>query len=298
VKPRVVIIGCGKLGRKLAVAAAARGYDVMATVRTSDSQSLCAQHRIPARLLDLDHSCAAAELDFRGAHVFYLVPPVSTGTEDRRVHRFLELLSADGLPASVVLLSVTGVYGDCAGAWVTEETPVKPMTDRARRRVYVEQAFRSWLERHRTGYCILRVAGIYGPGRLPLARIRARKPVLDPSEAGFSNRIHEQDLLDVCLALLEKTSLNTVLNVADDAPSTMTDYFFQIADRLQLPRPPVLSRRQAETVLSAGMLSYLSESRRVSNRRMKQLLGLKLRYPSLAHGLTAIDCKPVGRLYR
>ncbi len=309
---RVVVVGCGRLGRQVAAAAMAKGFAVQAIVRTPGSKRSLEARRIPARVLDLDQdldpdtgqntgrqvgqygnrACTAKRPDFHGAHVFYFVPPAGTGSEDRRIHRFLDLFSDGNLPASVVLLSVTGVYGDCGGAWVTEDTPVEPMTDRARRRLYVEQVFRRWVESQRVGYCILRAAGIYGPGRLPVARLRARKPVLDPSEPVFSNRIHEQDLVRVCIALLEKTHLNTLLNVADDAPSTMSDYFFQVADSLGLPRPPVISRRRAGVLLSDGMLSYLSESRRISNRRMKTLLGLELQYPTLADGLSAMKHKP------
>jgi nucleoside-diphosphate-sugar epimerase len=129
------------------------------------------------------------------------------------------------------------------------------------------------------------VAGIYGPGRLPLERIRRGLPLVCEEEAPYSNRIHADDLVDTCVAAMERGRSGAVYNVCDGNPTTMTDYFFRVADATGLARPPVLSLEDAEGALSAGMMSYMRESRRLSNRRLREELGVVLAYPDLAAGL-------------
>ena len=132
---------------------------------------------------------------------------------------------------------------------------------------------------------LFRVAGIYGPGRLPLERIRTGLPLVRPEDAPWSNRIHADDLVAACIAAMARGSDGTVYNVCDGAPSTMTDYFFQVAAAAGLPRPPVVPLAEAEGRLSDGMLSYMRESRRLSNRRLVENLGVELRYPNVTQGL-------------
>jgi nucleoside-diphosphate-sugar epimerase len=132
---------------------------------------------------------------------------------------------------------------------------------------------------------ILRVAGIYGPGRLPLERIRKGLPLVREEDAPYSNRIHADDLVAVCIAAMKHGPAGSVYNVCDGHPSTMTDYFFRVADEAGLTRPPVISLEDAQGTLSPGMMSYMRESRRLSNRRMLEELGVRLRFPSLEEGL-------------
>ncbi|MCP4010690.1 MAG: NAD-dependent epimerase/dehydratase family protein [Proteobacteria bacterium] len=187
-----------------------------------------------------------------------------------------------------MLISTTGVYGDCEGARVDETTPVKPKADRALRRADAETSLLEWAEKNKVDYLILRVPGIYAPDRLPLKRLEAGTPVVAQDEAPWTNRIHADDLATVCFAALHSPVANEIINVADDAPGNMTEYFFAVADYAGLPRPPEISLQQARQSLSPGMLSYLAESRRIDNSKMKKLLNIKLKYPTLKQGLEAL----------
>jgi nucleoside-diphosphate-sugar epimerase len=137
---------------------------------------------------------------------------------------------------------------------------------------------------------VLRVGGIYGPGRLPIERLRQALPVLRPEESLPGNRIHADDLAAACVAAGERGRADAIYNVSDGQDSTMTEYFFAVADALGLPRPPTVSLAEARGRLSQVMLSYLTESRRLDNRRMREELGVVLQYPDLASGLRS--CLP------
>jgi nucleoside-diphosphate-sugar epimerase len=132
---------------------------------------------------------------------------------------------------------------------------------------------------------VLRVPGIYGPGKLPLARLRRRTPVLREEDSPYTNRIHADDLAAVCVAAMHAELANTIYNVSDGHPGNMTDYFFRVADAAGLPRPPTVNRIEAQEVLSAGMLSFLKDSRRMSNAKMLNELAVTLQYPDLSAGL-------------
>jgi nucleoside-diphosphate-sugar epimerase len=134
---------------------------------------------------------------------------------------------------------------------------------------------------------VLRVAGIYGPDRLPVERLSRREPVLREEESPWSNRIHVDDLAQACVAAMRHGRNGAVYNATDGHPSTMTDYFNRVADAVDLPRPPQVSRVDSRTRMSEGMLSYLAESKRLDNRRLREELGVKLQYPDLASGLAA-----------
>lgn len=168
-----------------------------------------------------------------------------------------------------------------------EDTPIHPQTERAKRRADAEAALQAWSQRTGVPVVILRVGGIYGPGRLPVDRIKAGRPVLREEESGFTNRIHADDLAAVCIAAMERGTPGGYYNVSDGQPGTMTQYFSAVADLLGLPRPPQVTRAQAEQQMNASLLSFLNESRRLDNRRMLRELGVKLRYPDLASGLAA-----------
>tara|TARA_B100001142_G_C13675415_1_gene399877 strand:- start:56 stop:493 length:438 start_codon:yes stop_codon:yes gene_type:complete len=134
----------------------------------------------------------------------------------------------------------------------------------------------------------LRVPGIYGAGKLPLKRLREGLPVLAPELAPWSNRVHVEDLISVCLAAARIEHPLAVYNVSDGHPSTMTDFFFSVADITGLPRPPVVDKQEATAALSAEMRSYLAESKRIDNTRMREHLGVDVRYPDLASGLSVL----------
>jgi len=281
----VLIVGCGHIGRRVAVQLHARGQRVTGMVRSSASAARLRALGIDAFCLDLD----AGALHIPGTGAFdaigYFAPPSSSGTQDTRMRRFLEAIDNTSLPRRIVYISTSAVYGDCHGNWITEEQPVRPATDRGLRRLDAERQLQAWASGHGVEWVILRVPGIYGPGKFPLERLRKGLPVLREADAPYTNRIHADDLAAICVAALDNEHHDTVYNVSDGHPSTMTDYFFRVAAAAGLPRPPVLSREAAQQVLSEGMLSFLKDSRRMHNQKLLQELGIVLQYPDLEAGL-------------
>ena len=218
--------------------------------------------------------------------VIYLVPPPAPGTTDPRIERFLAALPAN--PGRIVYISTTGVYGNAGGATVTEDTTPAPATDRARRRLAAETALRAWCEPRKVEWVILRVPGIYGPGRLPLERLQRGEPALAESEAGPGNRIHVEDLADICVAaLLKPEARNRIFNVGDGDHTTSTAFLSLVAKLTGLPAPPQLPLTQLQAYKSDVTLSFLGESRRVDTSRLRQELGFQPRYPTAESGIRA-----------
>jgi nucleoside-diphosphate-sugar epimerase len=287
----VFIAGCGYVGRRLIERLHSATYITALSHSPEHSREL-EDLGITVTTGDLDRVESQPDLSQASdSTLFYFIPPPSSGTSDPRLTRFLAWLQPTALPRRIVLISATGVYGDCDGAWIDETRPAAPNSDRGRRRLAAEQTLLQWSERQGVTAIILRVAGIYGPGRLPQARLEKALPVLDEQQAPWSNRIHIDDLVSACLAAATQGGTGRCYNICDDQPSTMTDYFFRVAAHLGLPRPPTLSLEQARTSMSPGMLSYLAESRRLINRRLREELGVELRHPNLEAGLKA--CKDV-----
>lgn len=281
-----IILGCGYVGARLARHSLEQGQSVLGLVRSAASVAQLTAAGIAARTTDL----AQADWDgpaLDGTHLFHLAPPPEQGVDDTHTRHLVTGFARLGQPRRLVYVSTTGVYGDCNGEWVDETRPAQPMVDRAHRRWDAEQTLRRWSADSGGELVILRVAGIYGPERLPLERIRQGAPLVRIAESPYSNRIHVDDLVTVCLAAMERGINGAIYNVCDDQPSTMSEYFIQVADAAGLPRPPLLSMTEAAAHLSAGMLSYLSESRRLVNRKLHEELGVELRYPTLAEGLPA-----------
>jgi len=279
------IVGCGDIGRRVAPLCLRAGNQVAAWVKTDSSLQACQALGLETHRANFDEP-----IKFENPHskhqILYTIPPPPHGKRDTRLSAFLEQLNANKV-SKFVLISTTGVYGDCAGAWVDESTPLNPTADRALRRADAEASLQAWAKRHAVDYLILRVPGIYAPDRLPLKRLKAGTPVVARNEAPWTNRIHADDLASVCFAALHNKAANEIINVSDDAPCSMTDYFFAVADYAGLPRPPEISQKEAGDTLSQGMLSYLAESRRIRNNKMKNLLNIKLSYPTLEQGLTS-----------
>ena len=280
----MLIIGCGDIGRRIAHIAQRKGESVSALVHTTESRSELQKLGIHVIQADLDDEIETLNAD--GFRIVYLAPPPRTGTEDWRMRHLLQALT--GSPERFLYLSTTGVYGDCKGEWVDETRPAAPLADRARRRLDAELQLSSAATQRGWCYVIMRVAGIYGAQRLPLQRIKEQKPVLRAGQAPFINRIHEDDLAEITLGLLEKGGRGEIYNVTDGHPGTMSDYFTTVARYAGLPQPPEIDMCQAESEMSTGMMSYLRESRRISNRKMMDLLGAELRYATLEDGLKAI----------
>lgn len=287
VKPpeQVYIVGCGDVGTRVARLWQERGHQVIGLAR--DGARLEALGITP-RVIDLDEPATLSDLRLHGALVYYFAPPPPRGQDDPRMTHFLQALESQNIqPARVVYISTSGVYGDQQGGVVNEETPPNPQVDRARRRYAAEQALREWGRRHEMPVIILRVGGIYGPGRLPVKRIQDAVPMVHEELAPQTNRIHTADLAMICVAAAERGRADTIYNVSDGNDSNMTEYFNTVADFLGLPRPPLIDRDEAERSLSEGMLSYLRESRRMDTQRLRNELGIELQYPDLVTGLNA-----------
>jgi nucleoside-diphosphate-sugar epimerase len=278
----ITIIGCGYVGTRLAMHMKQQAPSLLGVVR-SDASALHLRHLgISARALDLDTTPGPA---VSGHWVFYFTPPSSADQSDKRIGHWLDCL-ANQKPAKIVLISTTGVYGDCGGRWITEAAALNPQTDRARRRVDAERRLQQWCETRQVPYTIIRVPGIYGPQRLPRARLEQGLPILAEEESPYSNRIHVEDLISACLAAAGG-QFSGIVHVSDGHPSTMTDYFNRVADALGLPRPAQISRQQAQRSLSREMLSYLAESKRLDITRMRTVLGVEPVYADLDRGLSA-----------
>ncbi|PLX77329.1 MAG: NAD(P)-dependent oxidoreductase [Desulfuromonas sp.] len=285
---QILIVGYGDIGRRVALLAGQAGFSIIAASRSVELKDEEESKFLQPVAANLDRLGTLPQLPTKEALVLYLAPPPSTGTTDPRVKNFCNSIYNDELPQKIVYISTSGVYGDCDGELVDETRPPNPQADRSRRRLDAEETFRSWGKKHRVPVVTLRVAGIYGPGRLPLQRIKKRVPLLRHEESPYSNRIHANDLARTCLAALQKGTDGAIYNVCDGEESSMTDYFLAIAEVFELPPPPMLSMDEARDRLSPEMLSYLRESRRLDNRRMLEKLGVELRYPDLRSGLRAI----------
>jgi nucleoside-diphosphate-sugar epimerase len=288
----VLIIGCGDIGERVALRELADGRAVTGLVRTEASALRLRALGIKPLLCDLDNASALAPLSVKDARVYYFAPPPGKGLTDPRMESLVSRMTPANRPRRVVLISTTGVYGDCQGEWVTEDRPPAPQADRAKRRLAAEISLRRWSESSGVPVVILRVPGIYARGRLPEARLRNGEPVLREEESPFSNRIHADDLADVCVVAAHHPAPGVVYNVSDGHPTTMTDFFCRVADLLALPRPPAITLEAARQQLNEGMLSYLAESKRIDNRRLREELGVELRYPDLTSGLRACLASP------
>ncbi len=277
------IMGCGNIGQRVASLYLDVKSNVEAWVKSEASYLACQRMGLKTHRIDLDQS-SDLKLTGNGNQILYTVAPPPHGKKDTRLENLLSRLGVDTVDR-FVLISTTGVYGDCRGDWVDETTPIKPRVDRALRRAHAEACLQAWADFHSVDYLILRVPGIYARDRLPLKRLKAGTPVVTNAQAPWTNRIHADDLASICFNALNSKISREIINVADDAPGSMTEYFFAVADFAGLPRPREISLNEAQRTLSPGMLSYLAESRRVRNNKMKKLLNISLRYPSLKQGL-------------
>lgn len=277
----VLIVGCGYVGLEVAKLLRAENIEVMAVTHSESKQTIFSKLGMQSCYADLDVASSLNALPTEIETLFYFAPPPPNGHIDTRMQNFLAKFNAK--PRKAILISTTGVYGNCNGDWIDESRELNPQSNRAKRRVNAEQQWQTWADNLAIEFVILRVAGIYGAGRLPIERLQAGLPVLDLAESPFSNRIHIHDLAQACVAAMRCG--NGVFNVTDGNPSTMTDYFNQVAIAFNLPLPPTISLEQAKNTLSQEMNSYLAESKRISNQKMQQVLGIIPAFPNLQQGL-------------
>ena len=218
--------------------------------------------------------------------VLHCVPPPGTGNTDLRTANLLAALADGGiLPSRIVYIGTSGVYGDCAGAWVDESRPVNPQTARAVRRADAERQLLTWGKMHDSAVVVLRAPGIYAADRLPVERLKQGTPILADKDDVYTNHIHADDLAQIALAAMDDAAPAGVYNASDDTRMKMGEWFDFVADRLGLERPPRVSRKDAEGAIPAALLSFMGESRRLVNRKMKETLGIRLRFPTVHEGV-------------
>lgn len=261
-----------------------RRWRVFALVRARDP--VLAAAGVTQLVGDLDRPQTLRRISGLAQAVLHSAPPLGEGRGDPRTRRLLAALARRAsLPRTFAYISTTGVYGDCTGAFVPETRPRRAKSPRAQRRVAAEALLRQAGKRSRMRVSLLRAPGIYAADRLPLERLRRADPVLLPAEDSYTNHIHAEDLGRACVVALERGRANRAYNICDDSDIRMGDWFDKLADAFGLPRPPRVTRAEAQTRLSPQLLSFLNESRRLVNARMKRELGLRLRYPTVDAGI-------------
>jgi nucleoside-diphosphate-sugar epimerase len=276
----LLIVGCGDIGLRI-VARLHRRFRIFAV--TSSPSRVCLLMNagaVPIVLdLDADRPAQLARLAGLAAWIIYLVPPDPVSPADRRLARLLASLNPP--PQRLVYMSTTGVYGDRQGRLVDETAATTPMTERAQRRVDAERRARArpW---HAS---VLRVPGIYGPGRMPLERLRRQLPVAAPPDDVLTNHIHADDLARICVAALLRGAPRRVYNAVDDSRLSLGQYLDLVADHEGLPRPARVPRSELQANLSPMQLSFMSESRVIANRRLKAELRVRLQYPTVVDAL-------------
>ncbi len=287
-RERLLIIGCGDVGQR--VVRVQRHVRVVALTSSPARVAALRAQGVTPVVGNLDAPASLQRLAGWATRVLHLAPPPLQGSTDPRTLALTRVLMRRSAPCSVVYGSTSGVYGDCAGAWVDESRKVNPVTPRAQRRVDAEARVRH-LGRLRSSavrVSVLRIPGIYAPDReggTPCDRLLRGTPVLAREDDVFTNHIHADDLARACQLSLWRGKPQRTYNVNDDCQLLMGDYFDMAAGLYGLPKPPRIGRAQAQTELPAMQLSFMSESRRMVNTRMKRELRLQLRYPSAEEGL-------------
>lgn len=271
---RILIIGCGYAGQRVAQRHLARGDNVFATTRTGEITLRGAE----GVALDLDSAIGALPAAQR---IYYTAPPPADGRDDTRLLRCLKSLP---VPEHFVYFGTTGVYGDRRGETVSETALLAPADDRARRRVRAEESVTAWAATTGCTATVLRIAGIYGPGRLPLDRILAGKPVPDPADTGPGNRIHVDDLAAAAIAIADDGRGGT-WNISDGNPLPVAGFNDIVADALGLARPRRVPLDSTE--ITPGIRAFLASSRLVDNSKLLSLHGFSLQYPDPADGVRA-----------
>ena len=267
---RLLIAGYGDIARRAMPALRSR-FEVSILSRSSG--------------MDLDRPASLISLEPADA-VLHSAPPPLAGEIDTRTTNLLAVLESRRiLPTRFVYISTSGVYGDCGGALVDESRAVNPHSERAKRRAHAEQQLALWCTRHRVALVVLRAPGIYAADRLPLERLRAGTPVLRDADDVYTNHIHAEDLAGCCLRALEEDAPSGTYNASDDSHLKMGEWFDLLAERAGLPLPPRIARGEAPARIPPELLSFMSESRRLDNTRLKRALGVRLRYPTVQDGL-------------
>jgi nucleoside-diphosphate-sugar epimerase len=288
-RPVLLIVGCGDVGLRVVHLLRDRWRILALTSSPERVEALRAAGATPLQG-DLDQAATLARLAGLADTVLHLAPPAGAGVHDQRTAHLLRALARSTRLRRLVYASTSGVYGDCAGEWVDETRAPRPTSDRARRRADAERRVRLFGRSSGVAITLLRVPGFYAIGRPdgdPRERLARGAAVLAIEDDVFTNHIHADDLARACVAALSRGLPQRAVNVCDDTVLRMGDYFDLAADVFGSPRPPRVSRAEATTRFSAAQLSFMDESRRLVNRRLKTELRLVLRHPTVASGLRA-----------
>jgi nucleoside-diphosphate-sugar epimerase len=289
---RLLIIGCGDVAMRMVPLVRGR-YLLYALVRERERFARLRSLGLKPVWGDLDRPDTLAALPGLAHDVVHFAPPPSAGLHDTRTAHLIAALSkGKSVPQQLVYISTSGVYGDCGGAVVDETRPLRPQTERAHRRVDAERRLRNWGARSGVRVTILRAPGIYAADRLPLARLERGTPALEAADDAYVNHVHADDLARMVVAALHHGYANRSYNAVDDVPQRMGDYFDLVADEYGLPRPRRIARAEARRTLSPQLYSFMNESRRLSNDRIKRELKVALRYPSVHDGIAAARALP------
>lgn len=262
-----------------------RRWRVYALVRQDDAT--LAAFGVTQIIGDLDRPSSLHRLAGLADAVLHSAPPPERGNRDPRTRRLVAVLRQASLPRRLIYISTSGVYGNCDGERVAETRSLHPQTARAQRRVDAEGILRRFGRESTCRVSILRAPGIYAGDRLPLERLRKGLPVWRPEQDSWTNHIHAEDLGRACIAALKLGRPNRAYNVSDDSDLPMGEWFDKLADAFDLPRPPRVGRGEAPSVLPQTQLSFMNESRRLDNRRLKRELGFRFRYATVDAGIAA-----------
>jgi nucleoside-diphosphate-sugar epimerase len=283
-RPVLLIVGCGDVGLRVLRLVHRRWRVLALSSSPTRAPALRAAGALPL-LGDLDDAASLGRLAALADAVLHLAPPPGHGSTDPRTRNLLRALARSPRIRRLVYASTSGVYGDAGGARFDETRPLNPATERAQRRADAEARIRHHGRAFGVRVSVLRVPGIYALDREngdPRDRVRRGAPVLVPEEDVFTNHIHADDLARACVAALLRGAPQRVYHVCDGSDCKMGDHYDEVADAFGLPRPPRLTRAEAALRLSPAQMSFLAESRRLDNRRMREELRLRLRYPTSA----------------
>jgi nucleoside-diphosphate-sugar epimerase len=276
-RPRLLIVGCGDVGLRIVARLKDRFRIVALTSSTARVVALRAAGSVPI-VGNLDDRTSLARIAALGRRVIHLAPPSGAGGKDRRTRNLANtVIWHEG--NRTVYISTTGVYGDVGGRLIDETAATRPGNERGVRRVDAERRCA------RLRAAVLRVPGIYAHDRLPLERLQQGLPALAPADDVHTNHIHAEDLARIAIAALYRGAPGRVYNAVDDSRLKMGEYFDSIADAYDLPRPPRLPREELKAAVSPTMYSFMNESKRLANRRMKDELRVRLDYPTVGYAL-------------
>ena len=281
---RLFCFGLGYCASAVAERLLASGWAVAGTARAPENVSALAARGYDAYLFDgTSPSRDIATALEQTTHVLLSIPPGASG--DPAFLQYAPDLRTSTSLAWIGYFSTIGVYGDASGGWVDESTPPRPGSERGRRRLTAESQWLDLGNETRKPAVIFRLPGIYGPGRNSLSDVEAgtARRIVKPGQ--YFNRAHVEDIASAVVASLD-LDRSRIFNVTDDMPAPPEDVIAYGAELLGRPCPPPIAFEDAK--LSPMGLSFYSESKRVSNARMKAELGVRLRYPTYIEGLRAL----------